>query len=141
MLNDKLIKHFDHISCPVTAPRPDAKTLPGELIDDTQDTDALSVGCLVMHKIPAPDLIGHGRPESLVCALVNPSCPALFFPDLQAVTAPHPLNPLRIDLLAITFENCGNPPVAIAWLVLAELDNVTLKLAACCRECGQRVKA
>ena len=130
MLDDEFIKHFDHISRPVTTSWTDAEALSGKFIDDTQYPDALPVGCLVMHEVPAPDLIGHGGTKSLACALLNPSCPTLLLSDLQSVATSHPLDSLRVDLLPVTLQKCGDSPVSVARLVFAESHDVALQLAA-----------
>src|SRR5260370_8556009 len=60
----------------------------------------------------------------------NPLHPPLLFTHLQPFPATHPLHPLSIDPLSLTAQQRGHPPVSIARMLLAQINNLSLHLTA-----------
>src|SRR5260370_18763325 len=71
----------------------------------------------------------------------NPLHPPLLFTHLQPFPATHPLHPLSIDPLSLTAKQRGHPPVSIARMLLAQINNLSLHLTAFFTSQTRQIKA
>jgi hypothetical protein len=105
---------LDHVDRSGRAIRKSGQTLAGVFVDQGQDPEAATVDRLIMHKIPAPNLIG---PFGLLAPSGGYSGAAgssLALSGLEAPLAAHSLHALGVHLLPFATQQRGDSPVAVA---------------------------
>src|SRR5258708_29294551 len=126
---DYCLNHGDGIDGPDGPGDMDCQRLLGVLIDESQDAKRRSDLGLIVHNIPTPHFIAMGGSLALPSRDANPLHPPLLFAHLQPFPATHPLHPLSIDPLSLTAKQRGHPPVSIARMLLAQINNLSLHLS------------
>ena len=98
-------------------------TLFGVLINDAEYSIIGSPLCLVMNKIPAPNLIHCAGSQSLfLVATQSPTTP-LLFTDLLLVASSHTLNPLAIHSHPFSLHQSSDSTVAISRVLITEFND------------------
>src|SRR6476646_9146795 len=101
----------------------------GVLVNEGQDSKRRTDLGLIVYDIPAPHLVALLSALALPSRDANPLHPSLFFMHLEPFPATHPLHPLSIDPLSRTAQQRDHPPVSIARMLLAQINNLSLHLS------------
>jgi hypothetical protein len=93
-----------------------------ELTDQSKNAKACSILRLVLHEVPAPDVVRMGRTLTLSRGKARPPRLSLLLSNLQSVMSAHSLHPLWINHLALAPGHYSDPTVAIPRMILAAPD-------------------
>ena len=103
----------------------DGQAFPGELIDQSHQTELATVMGLRLDKIVAPDMIAVLRPQPDAGSVIQPE-PAsrLLFPGhFQPLATPDPLNAITADLPPRLGQQRRDPTIAITPIPRRQRDN------------------
>ncbi len=96
------------------------EAFPTEFVNDRQNLDGTAVMSAVCHKIIGPDMVAMGGPEPHTRPIVEPQTSAfgLLLGNLQPLLTPDAFHPLVIDPPTFSSEQCRNPAITVAPILL-----------------------
>ena len=102
----------------------------GELVDDVEHANPVSVVGAVLDEVVGPDVIAVLGPEPDTGAVVEPEATPLGLPgrNLQPLASPDPLDPLVVHEPARIPQQGRDLAVAIATILARKLDDVGREL-------------
>ena len=133
----QLAECLDNVDCLQLPRDADGQALTGELVDDAQHPERLSVVGAVSNEVIGPDMVGPLRPQTDARAVVEPQTTAfrLFAGDFQPLTSPDPLDTLLVHRPAGSTQQRRDPAVSVAAILAGKFDDVG---SQCCLVIGCR---
>ena len=116
---------FDDAQAVDATSYPDRQAFPGELIDQSQQSELTTVMGLRLNEVVAPDMVAMLRSQSDAGSVVEPEPAAwpLLPGYFQPLTAPDPLNAITSDLPAGVGKQGCDPAIAISSILGCQGDN------------------
>src|SRR3990172_4467803 len=102
---------------------PNRQTLPGELVDNRQQSERLAVMGTIHHKVVGPRVVGMLRAQSNTGTNVEPNPSSLWLAggDFEALSPPDPLHPLRVDLTPRLPHQRRDPSISVSAVLAGQL--------------------
>ena len=115
-------QHISTVESPVHFNR---QTLPAVLVDHGHQLQGSAVVGPIEHEVVGPDVVLMLGSQPYAASVVQPQASALrlFLGHFQPFLPPDTSHPLHIDFPSFRFEQSGDPPVAVATILLRQLDN------------------
>ena len=104
----------------------DGQAFTGELVDDAQHPERLSVVGAISNEVVGPDMVGPLRAQTNARSIIEPQTPAfgLFCRDFQPLTSPDPLDTLLVHRPSGSAKQRRDPAISVAAVLAGKRDDV-----------------
>ena len=124
--DEQIAERLDDIGCLELPCDTDRQALAGELVDDAQHPERLSIVGAVGDEVIGPDMVGALRAQTDARTVIEPETATfrLFGWDFQPLTSPDPLDTLLVHRPAGSAKQRRDPAIPVAAVLAGKFDDV-----------------